>query len=170
MYKRQLQDSGEAGICNVKVTLLDANGKQVGAAVWTDANGNYQFTNLKPGTYSVQFDKSTLPEGMSFTTAHAGSNDKVDSDASASGLSHSFTLVSGEVNNSVDAGVVAAATIGDRVWLDKNGNGIQDSGESGKSGVTMELRDSTGKVVKTTTTDSNGNYKFVVEALSLIHI
>lgn len=159
-----LQDSGEAGICNVKVTLLDANGKQVGAAVWTDANGNYQFTNLKPGTYSVQFDKSTLPEGMSFTTAHAGSNDKVDSDASASGLTHSFTLVSGEVNNSVDAGVVAAATIGDRVWLDKNGNGIQDSGESGKSGVTMELRDSTGKVVKTTTTDSNGNYKFVVEA------
>jgi len=159
-----LQDSGEAGICNVKVTLLDANGKQVGAAVWTDANGNYQFTNLKPGTYSVQFDKSTLPEGMNFTTAHAGSNDKVDSDASANGLSHSFTLVSGEVNNSVDAGVVAAATIGDRVWLDKNGNGIQDSGESGKSGVTMELRDSTGKVVKTTTTDSNGHYKFVVEA------
>ena len=159
-----VQDSGEAGICNVKVTLLDAAGKPVGAAVYTDANGNYQFTNLKPGAYSVQFDKSTLPEGMGFTTANVGSNDNIDSDVNASGLSHSFTLASGEVNKSVDAGVVGAATIGDRVWLDKNGNGIQDTGESGKSGVTMELRDSTGKVVKTTTTDSNGNYKFAVEA------
>ncbi len=159
-----VQDSGEAGICNVKVTLLDAAGKPVGAAVYTDANGNYQFTNLKPGAYSVQFDKTTLPEGMGFTTANVGSNDNLDSDVNASGLSHSFTLASGEVNKSVDAGVVGAATIGDRVWLDKNGNGIQDTGESGKSGVTMELRDSTGKLVKTTTTDSNGNYKFAVEA------
>ncbi|KQQ40375.1 hypothetical protein ASF61_06315 [Duganella sp. Leaf126] len=159
-----IQDSGEAGIGNVKVTLLDASGKQVGASVLTDANGNYQFGNLKPGTYSVQFDKSTLPEGMSFTGAHAGSNAAVDSDADAGGLTQSFTLASGEVNKSIDAGVVAAATIGDRVWFDKNGNGIQDSGESGKSGVTMELRDSSGKVVKTTTTDYNGNYKFAVEA------
>jgi protocatechuate 3,4-dioxygenase beta subunit len=163
-----LQNNGEAGICNVKVTLLDANGKQVGASVYTDANGNYQFTNLKPGTYSVQFDKSTLPDGMTFTTANVGNNagtyDTIDSDANANGLSHSFTLVSGEVNKTVDAGVLAAATIGDRVWLDKNGNGIQDDGESGKSGVTMELRDSNGKVVNTTTTDSNGYYKFAVEA------
>lgn len=163
-----LQNSGEAGICNIKVTLLDANGKQVGASVYTDANGNYQFTNLKPGTYSVQFDKSTLPEGMVFTTANVGNNagtyDSIDSDVNANGLSHSFTLASGEVNSTVDAGVLAAATIGDRVWLDKNGDGIQNNGESGKSGVTMELRDSNGKVVDTTTTDSNGYYKFSVEA------
>jgi len=163
-----LQNSGEAGICNIKVTLLDANGKQVGASVYTDANGNYQFTNLKPGTYSVQFDKSTLPDGMVFTTANVGNNagtyDSIDSDVNANGLSHSFTLASGEVNSTVDAGVLAAATIGDRVWLDKNGNGVQDSGESGKSGVTMELRDSSGKVVDTTVTDSNGYYKFSVEA------
>ncbi|MET0322486.1 MAG: SdrD B-like domain-containing protein, partial [Duganella sp.] len=161
-----LQDSGETGVGNVKVTLLDADGKAVGASVYTDASGNYQFADLKPGTYSVQFDKSTLLEGMTFTTAHAGNpgNDAIDSDASATGLSHSFTLASGEVNKTVDAGLLAAATIGDRVWLDKNGNGIQDSGESGKAGVTMQLLDSAGKVVKTTTTDSNGNYKFSVEA------
>lgn len=163
-----LQNNGEAGICNVKVTLLDADGKPVGASVYTDANGNYQFTNLKPGTYSVQFDKASLPEGMAFTTANVGNNagnyDNVDSDVNASGLSHSFTLASGEVNKSVDAGVLAAATIGDRVWLDKNGDGIQNSGEAGKSGVTMELRDSNGKVVDTTVTDSSGYYKFAVEA------
>jgi protocatechuate 3,4-dioxygenase beta subunit len=162
--KNGVQDSGEAGVCNVKVSLFDADGKQVGASVATDANGNYQFTNLKPGSYSVVFDKATLPEGMAFTAANQGANDGVDSDVDAPGQSHTFTLTSGQVDKSVDAGVLAAATIGDRVWLDNNGNGLQDSGETGKSGVTVELRDSAGKVLKTTTTDNSGNYKFSVEA------
>ncbi|WP_343733224.1 SdrD B-like domain-containing protein [Duganella sp.] len=162
--KNGVQDSGEAGLAGVKVMLLDADGKQVGATATTDANGNYSFNNLKPGTYSVQFDKTSLPEGMAFTTANQGSNDAVDSDVNTAGLSHSFTLASGQIDKSVDAGVLAAATIGDRVWVDKNGNGLQDDGETGKSGVTVELKDSTGKVVKTTTTDVNGNYKFSVEA------
>ncbi|MYN30222.1 SdrD B-like domain-containing protein [Duganella levis] len=162
--KNGLQDSSEAGLCGVKVTLLDADGKQVGASVTTDANGNYQFSNLKPGNYTVVFDKASLPEGMAFTTANVGSNDAIDSDVSAAGVSHVVKLTSGQIDKTVDAGVVAAATIGDRVWLDKNANGIQDDGEVGKSGVTVELRDSNGAVVKTTTTDSNGNYKFSVEA------
>ncbi|NYE60388.1 protocatechuate 3,4-dioxygenase beta subunit [Duganella sp. 1224] len=162
--KNGLQDSGETGVCGVKVMLLDADGKQVGATVTTDANGNYQFSNLKPGNYTVVFDKASLPEGMAFTSANVGSNDAIDSDVSAAGVSHVVKLTSGQTDKTVDAGVLAAATIGDRVWIDKNANGIQDDGESGKSGVTVELRDSTGNVVKTTTTDSNGNYKFSVEA------
>jgi uncharacterized surface anchored protein len=162
--KNGLQDSSECGLCGVKVTLLDADGKQVGASVTTDANGNYQFSNLKPGNYTVVFDKASLPEGMTFTTANVGSNDAIDSDVSAAGVSHVVKLTSGQIDKSVDAGVLAAATIGDRVWIDKNANGIQDDGEAGKSGVTVELRDSNGTVVKTTTTDSNGNYKFSVEA------
>jgi hypothetical protein len=32
--------------------------------------------------------------------------------------------------------VLAAATIGDKVWIDKNGNGLQDDGsDGGKAGV-----------------------------------
>ena len=162
--KNGVQDSGEAGVCNVKVSLFDADGKQVGASVNTDVNGNYQFTGLKPGSYSVVFDKASLPEGMAFTSANQGSNDAIDSDANAAGQSHTFTLTSGQVDKTVDAGVVAAATIGDRVWLDSNANGLQDSGEAGKAGVTVELRNNAGTVLKTTTTDAYGNYKFSVEA------
>ena len=162
--KNGLQDSGEAGVSNVKVSLFGADGKQVGASVTTDANGNYQFSNLKPGSYSVVFDKASLPEGMTFTSANQGGNDAADSDVNAAGQSNTFTLTSGQIDMSVDAGVLAAATIGDRVWIDNNGNGLQDSGEAGKSGVTVELRDNAGKVLKTTTTDNNGNYKFSVEA------
>ena len=162
--KNGVQDSGEAGVCNVKVSLFDADGKQVGASVSTDANGNYQFSGLKPGNYSVVFDKASLPEGMAFTTANQGASDAADSDVTAAGQSHTFTLTSGQTDKTVDAGVVAAASIGDRVWIDNNGNGLQDSGEAGKSGVTVELRDNAGKVLKTTTTDNSGNYKFNVEA------
>ncbi|MBV6323851.1 SdrD B-like domain-containing protein [Duganella violaceipulchra] len=163
--KNGIQDSGECGVSDVKVILVDADGNQVGKAVTTDCDGNYLFTGLKPGSYTVQFDKATLPEGMVFTKADQGGNDGVDSDVDAGGLSHAVTVTSGHVDKSVDAGVLAAATIGDKVWIDKNGNGLQDDGsDSGKAGVTVNLRDGDGNIVKTTTTDSNGNYKFSVAA------
>jgi len=53
------------------------------------------------------------------------------------------------------------ASLGDFVWEDKNGNGIQDSGEPGIAGVTVKLLGSDGTtVLKTATTDANGKYLF----------
>jgi hypothetical protein len=52
------------------------------------------------------------------------------------------------------------ASIGDFVWKDLNGNGIQDAGEPGVSGVKVDLLDSGGTVVGTTTTNGNGLYLF----------
>jgi len=49
-----------------------------------------------------------------------------------------------------------AASIGDRVWVDDNANGVQDGGEAGKAGVTVELytcvNNAPGTLVATTTT------------------
>lgn len=63
----------------------------------------------------------------------------------------------------------AAGQIGDRVWLDTNRNGLQDAGEPGVAGVTVELRDSAGNTVRDasnapirTTTDADGTYRFTV--------
>ena len=36
--------------------------------------------------------------------------------------------------------IATPARIGDRVWLDGNANGVQDAGEAGVSGVTIESR------------------------------
>ena len=33
------------------------------------------------------------------------------------------------------------AAIGDRLWLDEDGDGVQDAGEAGIPNVTVELRD-----------------------------
>ncbi|SPY38527.1 Serine-aspartate repeat-containing protein D precursor [Peptoniphilus harei] len=60
------------------------------------------------------------------------------------------------------------SSIGDRVWLDEDANGIQDAGEKGVEGVTVKLldkdgspaKDFNGNLVQDQVTDANGNYKF----------
>jgi hypothetical protein len=49
--------------------------------------------------------------------------------------------------------------IGNRVWEDTDGDGIQDAGESPIAGVTVQLLQNT-TVIATATTDNNGNYYF----------
>jgi len=52
------------------------------------------------------------------------------------------------------------ASIGDFVWEDLNRNGIQDSGEMGIQGVTVNLYTCDGTLIASTTTDSSGLYLF----------
>ncbi len=52
------------------------------------------------------------------------------------------------------------ATVGDFMWVDINLNGIQDSGESGVSGMAIQLFNSAGFLVAATVTDVNGYYYF----------
>lgn len=61
---------------------------------------------------------------------------------------------------SITVNIVCKASIGDKVWIDTNGNGIQDGGELGKSGVTVKLYNCSDVLQTTTTTNSSGNYSF----------
>ncbi|MEZ4664050.1 MAG: SdrD B-like domain-containing protein, partial [Caldilineaceae bacterium] len=56
----------------------------------------------------------------------------------------------------------APIEIGNRVWDDLNGNGVQDAGEPGLNGLTVTLQTPTGS--STTTTSGDGNYSFNVNA------
>ena len=153
------QDGGEDNVAGVTVNLLDEDGNVVDTTT-TDSNGDYLFEELNPGTYSVQF---VAPEGFDFTDANVG-DDATDSDANDSGFTDQVTLESGDSNLTVDAGIVAEpvipATVGDTIFLDKDGDGIQDAGEEGIAGVTVDLKDEDGNVLRSTVTDSNGNYQF----------
>lgn len=53
--------------------------------------------------------------------------------------------------------------LGNRVWLDENGNGIQDPGEGGVSGMCVNLYDARGNLIERASTDSNGYYGFNVK-------
>lgn len=100
--KNGLQDGGETGVKGVTVTLFSA-GVAI-ATTTTDANGNYLFTGLKAGTYTVGF---TEKAGFDFTAANVGGNEALDSDADpVTGLTGPITLGIGQTNLEVDAGLV----------------------------------------------------------------
>jgi uncharacterized surface anchored protein len=71
-----------------------------------------------------------------------------------------FSVTSGQVDKTRDAGIVKLGSIGDKVWEDLNYNGVQDSGEKGVEGVTVKLYDGSGALKGTTTTNSEGKYLF----------
>jgi len=153
-----VQDDGEPGVEGVVVTLFGPDGTTVVDTATTDADGSYLFTDLVPGGYVVGF---TPPTGLLITIADAGGDDALDSDADpATGLTGLLALVSGEDDLSVDAGLYTAAGLGDRVWFDLDGDGVQDAGEAGVPGVTVELLSSGGTVLDTATTDADGAYLF----------
>lgn len=54
--------------------------------------------------------------------------------------------------------------VGDFVWEDVNGDGVQDPGEPGIPNVLVQLIDSGGTEIAITTTDANGLYEFGVPA------
>ena len=153
-----IQDAGEPGIGGVTVNLLDENGNFL-ATTTTAADGSYSFTDLAPGDYIVEFAN---PAGFDPTPADQGGNDTVDSDADqTTGQSPIVNLESGEDDPTIDAGFYQTASLGDFVWEDIDGDGVQDAGEPGIGGVTVNLKDENGNVIATTTTAADGSYSFV---------
>jgi len=158
--RNNVQDPGEAGVPGVTVRLLDSTGTVIDTTT-TDGNGNYLFTDLIPGVYSVEFDISTLPPDYRFVSQDVGGDDTTDSDADpTTGRTIQTTLTAGENDLTWDAGIYQLSSIGDTVWYDADGDGLQDAGEPGVPGVTVHLLDGSGTVIDTTTTDVNGNYLF----------
>jgi protocatechuate 3,4-dioxygenase beta subunit len=164
-----VQDAGEPGLAGVTVTLYNSAGVAVATTV-TDANGNYLFQNVTPGAgYRVGF---TPPAGMVFSpkdVTTGGGNDNTDSDVNTAagvnfGKTDPFTVVAGTNNLTLDAGLspqgVGKASLGDFVWNDIDQDGIQDAGEPGVPGVTVQLLNNAGTVIATVVTDAFGKYQF----------
>ncbi|MEM1323788.1 MAG: SdrD B-like domain-containing protein, partial [Bacteroidota bacterium] len=159
-----IQDAGETGLDAVRVILFNATTGAPIDTVTTDASGAYTFTNIPGGDYFIGFDPSTSPtsgSNYSFSPTNTG-NGANDSDASSSGFTSTFTFnpsVGNDLNR--DAGVIPTANIGDFVWTDTDGDGIQDPGESGLEGVTVILYNGdTGLPVDTVVTTTDGSYTF----------
>ena len=77
------------------------------------------------------------------------------------GTSEPIILTEGDFRKDVHAGVYQTITIGNKVWDDLNGNGLQDAGEPGVEGVEVSLRNGDGVVISTTVSDSTGLYQFI---------
>ena len=150
----------EPGLSNIKVVLFQVIGGDnvaIDSAI-TDANGNYFFSNLPPGTYFTDVSDITVPAGLVLS----GGTDP----------SASVVITSNEVFDTLDFGyehvpAAGTATVGDLVWLDADNDGTLDVDEKGLGGVTLALTDTTlvdvfsnPLVIAKAVTDDNGSYLF----------
>lgn len=158
-----IQDADEPGLPGVQVELYDLVGQVVAQTV-TDNNGFYRFTGVEAGGYRVGF---VLPDETALVfTRKDQTGDTNDSDANpSSGRSDPVLIEKGTVDETIDAGITGLlsskpSTLGDSVWEDLNGNGLQDTGEPALAGATVQLLNRNGIVIQTTLSDSSGRYFF----------
>jgi len=146
-------EPGDPPLAGVTIYLLDAQGNRIGQTV-TDANGEYQFTNLVPGTYGVE---EAQPSGYFDGGEEAGSvggtvtNDKITQIVLGSGV------------NAVEYNFceIPPASLAGKVYVDHNNNGQIDANEPGIAGVTVHLLDANmNPTGVSTVTDASGNYSF----------
>lgn len=147
----KMKDTGDIDLSGVTVNLLGKDGSVV-ATTTTDANGNYSFTGLNDGTYTVQVDKTGSLADKEQTEDPSG---KADSRSQAI----TFTRSDPDVIN-VNFGYADDYSIHGLVYRDGDRNETHGATEKGYANQTVELRDKDGKVVATTTTDENGAYSF----------
>ena len=172
LNRNGIQEAGEPGASGVVVDLLGCGGNFI-RSVTTNGTGGYSFTGLAAGCYLVRVN---LPGGFQFSPKAQGTNGNLDSDINiGNATSDAINLAAGQNLTNVDAGInqpvaptatptntpaPAFGSIGDRVWNDTNGNGVQDAGENGVPNVSVILRDCAGNTVQTTTTNASGIYSF----------
>jgi protocatechuate 3,4-dioxygenase beta subunit len=176
-----IQDDGELGVADVFVKLYTVYGGATPEPVllrttYTSDDGHFAFVGLPPGNYFLEFDALSNHE---FTLTDWGTDDDLDSDVDwQTGRTPTFSLETSQVADHWDAGLVPGGlggVIGDRVWYDDNGNGIQDEGEPGAEGIEVRLLwEPQLEVLQTTTTDTDGRYGFVGvepgDSYSLIYV
>lgn len=148
-------------IAGVIVALYNNLGVNVGT-VTTNLSGQYWFTNLPYGVYTVRVPSQA---GLTDTVNTLGVFGADNNSQPSSGYTISVGT-SSPINTSADFGfryILGApilGSIGNQVFNDINGNGVYDVGDSAISGVVLELRDSIGSIIATTTTDILGSYLF----------
>ncbi len=135
-------DSGEPGLSGWTVDLLDGSDTVI-ANTSTDSKGNYAFSDLGPGTYSLAVE---APAGYV---------------ASGSPTNLPISATSGRDVSGEDFGEFHAVTLSGEVFDDSDGNGQINGGEAGLSGWTVDLVNAANQVVASVTTSSGGSYQFL---------
>ena len=144
-------DNGEDPFKDITVELIGADGSVV-ATTKTDADGNYSFTGLDAGTYTVKVTKAGEIAELTQTE---------DPDGTKDNASGAITLnADNPVRENVNFGYIKKHAISGNVYLDQNRDKTKNTGDIDLSGVTVKLLDKDGSVVGTTTTDKDGNYSF----------
>ncbi len=138
------RDGSETGLGGIPVTVtFDGPDGDVVFTATTEPDGSWSIDGLPAGDYTITIDPADLPGDLI-------PNGPISLDAT----------VSSGVTDAGDIPAVEPASIGDRVWIDTDRDGVQDAGEAVVAGVTVRLRDENGVLVGVTVTLSDGSYLF----------
>jgi hypothetical protein len=183
-------NAGETGVAGAQVELYSStdttvnNGDdvKVGSTFTTGTDGLYSFTGLSAGKYYVKLTPPITHPRRSTTSS--SSDNGIDNDSN--GITQAFTGAAiyspmitlsaltepgnllapfgGNIDNTIDFGLRPTFnSIGNLVYKDANNNGVYNAGE-GVGGVRVELLNSAGSFVSSTTTSSfsstRGRYQF----------
>jgi uncharacterized repeat protein (TIGR01451 family) len=130
-----LKETGETGISSVTMELR--NGVCVPGSTCptttTDASGNYTFSNLAAGTYTVVVRTNTLPSGMTWTET-AETDGTINNQIT---VTPAAGVISGSHNFGFQA--TGTASVGDVLYYDWDSDGVKDANEEGIPGISMHL-------------------------------
>ena len=164
-----LQDQTDSPLQGVTLTLTKADGTpahdtagRLVTTTTTDATGHYTFDQLPFGQYKVTV---TPPAGYVATTVGSGTT---ATDSSTDSAVSVVLNTNGQRDPTLDFGFWGEVSVGDYVWFDANNDGLQDPSDVPLAGVVLMItkedgspvRDVSGALVTTTTTDSAGRYSF----------
>lgn len=142
-----IMDAGEPGLAGIEVRLRHQEMAFEKTAL-TDAGGNYSFTHLNGGEYTLSV---TLPESQMFT--RAGST-LLSSDTARSASAHVSIAVE-QTLPLQPIGVIPNTSLKLQAFHDSNLNGLMDAGEPPFAGARLEVL-SGGRAVATQETDAQG--------------
>lgn len=149
------KQTNEPGLANVLFQLsgVDDKGDPVNRTATSDGNGNFTFTGLRPGAYTLT---ETQPQNFGTGITSAGTaGGTVNGDVISN-----IVIVSGTTATNYRFGEVGNRASG-QVFNDANGNGVRDGGESGRGGVLLTLTNATTGQTFNATTDAAGNFLFL---------
>jgi hypothetical protein len=171
-----VQNAGEPGLVGITVQLWNAAKTDLIDSAVTNASGSYAVTAPVPGDYRIRV---LLPAGAIFTLKDQGGDNQLDSDINPSGADSGFTDIFNLANNVISTTIMDAGirpppgsptptrtptpiNIGNFVWNDLNSNGVQNAGEPGLNGITVQLWNAAKtQLLDSAVTNSNGGYSVV---------
>ncbi len=139
-----VQGPREPGIEGVSVEVTDGTGRTI--TVVTDPDGNYSVDGVLAGDVIVDVVDDTVPDGLELSTG----NDR-----------HTIDAVAGETTPAEPIGYAPLTFISGTIWYDIDAAGDRDLTDPRLAGVTVDLLDTDGAVVATTTTNTAGFYQFL---------
>ncbi|WP_344017358.1 SdrD B-like domain-containing protein, partial [Microlunatus capsulatus] len=127
----------------------------------TGPDGRWRLTGLPAGEHRLVLDPDTLPS-RTRPVADPGGDRGDEADGRAR-----VTLAPGAVDLAQDFGLRGTASVGDRVWLDHDGDGTQDADEPPLGGIAVDVvwRGPDGEpggdddVVRRAVTDADGSWR-----------